>query len=549
MMIPALLVWVLTMAAPDRAALEREWLALEELHTRQMEASFRAYAKAAWKILEPTNPVIWNWHIDAKCDVLQGVTEGHLQHVIINEPPRNSKSSVLTLWHTWEWGPAHRPETRWLCGSHSTGLATRDTRLARAVMQSPWYRRRWGQRFELVGDQNVKTYFENDARGRRIAFGFDAGVTGEGGSRLQIDDPIDLKDAGNRNELARINLTWDTALFNRVDNPARDAKLLCGQRVGQGDLYDHVRAQHDWTWLVLPAEFEPDRRTRIVFQRDQCRAWVDEAGMRRRAVVGTVPHVVEDPRTEPGELLNPARFTVAVQAALRQAAGTATYRAQQQQAPTASEGTIIKRAWFRYYRPDTRPDAAMVDALYLSWDTALKAKTSNDYWAGQAWAKVGAQAHLLRSIAERYSYPEGRDAVRSLYAWTREAYPKAAIYVLVENTASGPDLLIDLGRLVPGLIGVTVDGDKERRLRVVSPLFEAGNVWVPGRATEDGTTYDTAVTPIWCQEFIDELVGYPAVRKDDRVDACSQALSRILSVPILLPPPTAGGATRSSSRI
>lgn len=537
------------MAYADRATLERQVLALEELQTRQMETSFRAYAKQAWKVLEPTNPIVWNWHIDAKSDVLQGVTEGHLQHVIINEPPRNSKSSVLTLWQTWEWGPANKPATRWLCGSHSTGLATRDTRLARAVMQSPWYRRRWGHRFQFVGDQNVKTYFENDARGRRIAFGFDAGVTGEGGSRLQIDDPIDLKEAGNRKELERINATWDTALFNRVDNPEQDAKILAGQRVGKGDLYDHVKEQHDWTWLVLPAEYEPTRHTRIVLRRDECTYWVDDTGRRQRRVTGTTEHVVEDPRTEPGALLNPARFSPTVQAGLRRAAGHAHYQAQQQQNPVATEGVIIKREWFRYYRPDTLPTDP-IDAIYLSVDSALKAKTSNDEWALQAWAKLGARAWLLRSIADRMSYSEGRDGIQALYRWAREKFPQAAIYVLIENTAAGPDVIVDLRKHVPGLLPVNVDQDKERRLRAVQPSFEAGDVWVPGAPLEDGTNYDPALTPLWCQQFIDEIVTFPqATTGDNRVDACSQALGRMLAAPIVLPPPTSGGSARADSRI
>jgi predicted phage terminase large subunit-like protein len=534
-------------AMAGRDVLEQRWHALDELKTRQAEASFREFARQAWPILEPGKAIVWNWHIEAKCDVLQAVTEGHVQHVIINEPPRNSKSTTLTLWHAWEWGPAMRPGTRWVTGAHKSSLATRDARLARNVMQSPWYRRRWGHRYQFTTDQNVKSYFENDARGRRIAFGLDAGVTGEGGNRLLVDDPLDLKKARNQGAIARINDLWDTSLFSRVDDQHRDAKILCGQRYAKGDLYDHVKDQHDWTWLRLPAEFIPLSRTRIVLRRDQCRFWVDQDGTRQREVIGTAEHVVEDPRQQEGELLNPGRFDAAAQATLRKQ-GADTYAAQQQQHPVDAEGKIVKRAWIRYFHPEAMP--RQVDGVYLSWDTAVKAKTSNDRWAGQAWVKQGADVWLMRSVCDRLTYPEGRDAVRALYAWAREKFPTAPIYVLIENTASGPDLQIDLKRLVPGLVPVKVDGDKERRLRAVSPMFEAGNVFVPGRAIEDGTNYDPALTPIWAQEFIDEVCGYSqAATVDDRVDACSQALARIQAVPVLQPPPTSGGSARADVRM
>ena len=38
------------------------------------------------------------------------------------------------------------------------------TPACRRLIESPWYQRRWGDKFKLSSDQNVKSHFENDRR-------------------------------------------------------------------------------------------------------------------------------------------------------------------------------------------------------------------------------------------------------------------------------------------------------------------------------------------------------------------------------------------------
>ena len=54
--------------------------------------SFRYFAEKFWPMIDP-NPWRGGWHIDCKCDHLQAVSNGEIDRLRINEPPRHSKSS------------------------------------------------------------------------------------------------------------------------------------------------------------------------------------------------------------------------------------------------------------------------------------------------------------------------------------------------------------------------------------------------------------------------------------------------------------------------
>ena len=74
-------------------------------------------------------------------------------------------------------------------------MSIRDNLKARRLIQSPWYQERWGHLIKLSGDQNAKQRFENDRTGYRLATSVGGTATGEGGSRLILDDPHSAQEA------------------------------------------------------------------------------------------------------------------------------------------------------------------------------------------------------------------------------------------------------------------------------------------------------------------------------------------------------------------
>jgi len=54
------------------------------------------FIKEAWHVLEPSNPYIHGWHVEAIAEHLEAITRGELRRLIINIPPRHMKSLTVS---------------------------------------------------------------------------------------------------------------------------------------------------------------------------------------------------------------------------------------------------------------------------------------------------------------------------------------------------------------------------------------------------------------------------------------------------------------------
>src|SRR6266568_5860674 len=172
--------------------LEQEF-PLEQVKTEKARLSFKAFVMQAWPVLEPSTEFVGGIHVDAICLHLQAVTEGQIAHLIINVPPGHAKSLLTSVfWPAWAW--INHPESRWLFSSYREPLATRDSVRCRRLIESGWYQQRWGDRYQLAGDQNQKQRFENDRTGYRVVVPISSG-TGERGDYVVVDDPHSVDQA------------------------------------------------------------------------------------------------------------------------------------------------------------------------------------------------------------------------------------------------------------------------------------------------------------------------------------------------------------------
>ena len=121
-------------------------------------------------------------------------------------------------------------------------------------------------------------------------------------------------------------------------------------------------------------------------------------------------------------------------------------------------------------------------------------------------------------------------AIRSAAAWTAPATVKAVrelsqkwpgtIAKLIEDKANGSAVIQMLAHEIPGILPVNPEGGKVARAAAVSPLIEAGNVYLP----------HPLYAP-WVNDFIEECAAFPNGAHDDQVDAMTQALLRWNMVP------------------
>lgn len=229
---------------------------------------------------------------------------------------------------------------------------------------------------------------------------------------------------------------------------------------------------------------------------------------------------------EPGEYMISARGRSRKQWEQRKReVGSRTWEALFQGRPTPAAGNIFHREWFTthaYEQPQWTERDGVVNALgfdeiITSWDLTFKNTEGTDYVCGQVWGRRGVEAWLLDQVHDRMDFVTTCAKVRELAAKWPQSVAK-----LVEDKANGPAVINQLRRTVGGLIPIEPDGSKEARAAAVSPLVESGNVHVPA----------PELAP-WVGNLIEEAVGFPRAAHDDRVDAMSQALNRLLIDPLL----------------
>lgn len=468
------------------------------------ELSLREFIKQAWHLVEPATPFVDGFHIGAICEHLQAVSEGQIQRLLINLPPRHMKSlSVGVFWPVWEW--IRKPSIRWLFAAYAANLAVRDAVASRRIIDSEWYQRRWGRVFQLTNDQNEKTRYVNDKTGYRLTTSVSGSATGEGGDRLVIDDAHNMNEALS-DHVRKAVITWFRGSWStRANDPKTAAWVMVMQRCHSEDLSGFVLEQGGWEHLCLPGRY------------------IEEPVKRKTSIGWT------DPRTKQGELLWTERFDEKSMSQIERDLGSYGTAGQIQQRPVPSGGGLFKNHWWMYWQPvgHNMPSVSVqqedgvyknyaaiplpkyFDEIILSCDFAFKDLLTSDYVHMAVWARKGSDKFLLDEVRERMNLP---DSIRALVKLINK-WPLARRR-LIEEKANGAAVIQVLKGSVSGLIAIDPDGSKESRAAAASPTIEAGDVYLP----------HVALYP-WVSDFIIEHQLFPNGAYDDRVDTTSQAMS------------------------
>ncbi len=181
------------------------------------------------------------------------------------------------------------------------------------------------------------------------------------------------------------------------------------------------------------------------------------------------------------------------------------------QNPTAEEGAIIKREWWKVWEKDAIPP---LQHIIQSYDTAFLKKETADYSAITTWGVFREHEEgpphliLLDALKDRLEFPELRKTALEQYRyWNPET-------VIIESKASGLPLTYELRKMGIPVINYTPSkgNDKHARVNAVAPLFESGVIWAPDHK--------------FAEEVIEECASFPYGDHDDLVDSMTQAVMR-----------------------
>ncbi len=456
-------------------------LALERSIAAESLADF---VKMAWHTIEPGQPYVHNWHIDALGDHLQAVAAGEIPRLLINIPPGTMKSSTTSVFFpAWLWGPAGKPHSRFIGAAHEQTLATRDNRRTRLLVESEWFQTRWPVR--ITSDQNEKTFFETEDRGFRQSSAVRS-MTGRRGHFIAWDDPINPEDAHSPTARETAIRIFTETLPSRMVDPKTSAIIIVMQRLHQDDVSGYI-LENDFGYehLCLPMEFEPDRKcyTSIGF---------------------------EDPRTKEGELLFEERFPREVVERDKKVMGSYATAGQFQQRPAPREGGMFKRSDFEIV------DAVPVGCRWVrAWDLAASVEKTSAFTAGVLMGRTPKGEIIVADVARDQVSPSGLEKLlRATASMDGVSVPGS---IPQDPGSSGK---YQAKALISGpLAGFNYKaspetGDKVARAEPLAAQVEIGNVKL--------------LRGDWNKAFLDEISMFPAGKNKDQVDAASRAYGELM---------------------
>jgi predicted phage terminase large subunit-like protein len=151
------------------------------------KGDFLSFVKYVWP------EAILGAHHEKMADAFNRVARGELKRLIINMPPRHTKSEFASyLLPAFIMG--NKPRTKIIQATHTGELAVRFGRKVRNLMDSNEYREIY-PKVILQADSKAAGRWETDKGGEYFAVGVGGAMTGRGADLLVIDDPHSEQDA------------------------------------------------------------------------------------------------------------------------------------------------------------------------------------------------------------------------------------------------------------------------------------------------------------------------------------------------------------------
>lgn len=418
-------------------------------------------------------------HHKILCEKLDRIVTGDCTRLIVCAPPGSAKSTYTSLLM-----PAYfagKTGGQVVAASHTIALAETFGRRVRGVVQNPKFRMLFPD--AVLDDTNKAAGRWAMANGGSYyATGVGGSVTGRRANLIIVDDPYTGRADANSPTRRKVVEEWFFAdLYTR---------LLPGGRI-----------------VLIQTRWHQDDLAGVLLRRS-------ETGEGEPYELVNFQALCESPDTDPlgrsmGEPLWPEWQPLESLMKIKSAISSYEWNSLYQQRPSSEKGDMVQREWFQTHSLIGRPDNMRI---IQSWDTASvvnqRADPSVCLTLGQT---PTGDFFVLDLFRKQVEFPE---LLASFHEQARKWTPNA---ILVEAKGSGQSLLQTV-KGAPGLniipIRPQLVGDKEFRFSQVTPMFQAGRVFVPNRSVYS-----------WVDYLIDELSTFPSAKHDDIVDAFSQALS------------------------
>ena len=335
-------------------------------------------------------------------DKLTRVAKGELKRLIVNMPPRHTKSEFASIYFP-SWMMGLKPDLKIMQTTHTADLSINFGRKVRNLMDTDEYKGIFPEA-SLAADSKSAGKWQTGGGGEYFAAGVGGAIAGRGADLLIIDDPHSEQDAMSL-PLLDSCYEWYTSGPRQRLQPGGTIVIVM-TRWSTADLTGRLLSRQtennadQWEVVELPAVFE-----------------------------------------DSGNVLWPEFWKREELDAVKASIPVSKWNAQYQQNPTSEEGAIIKREWWNLWEKDDPPPCSYI---IQSYDTAFSKKETADYSAITTWGVfspsdgAGEAIILLDAQKGRWDFPELKAVAQEQY---NEFEPDM---VLIEAQASGTPLTHEL---------------------------------------------------------------------------------------------------------
>lgn len=419
-----------------------------------------------------------NWHHEVICNALEKVVTGQTTRLIINIPPRGSKTEIAVV-NFIAWATGLFPNSEWIHASYSKRIASNNTYNARELMTHETYREIFPW-IDIRSDSSAKDEFRTTAGGVIYATGSEGSITGYGCGGM------------NRNEFRGCAI---------VDDP---------HKAGEAD--SDVSRQNVLDWFQTTMESRknnPDTPIIVIMQRlheEDLAGWLINGGNGEGWEVVTIPayndnHVSFWEEKFPIEMLERLERT-----------NPYVFAGQYLQLPAPKNGGTFKPA-----------NIQIIDALphgikwIRGWDLASTVKKTSDYTSS---TKLGIKDGVTY-IAEVHRFKGTPDEVENTIVQKANLDGRDTLISLPQDP--GQAGVYQKNALSRALSGYTFEftpesGDKQTRASPFASQVNVGNVKM--------------LRGEWNDEFIKEMQMFPNGKHDDMIDSTSRAYNKASSKPL-----------------
>jgi len=428
-------------------------------------------------------------HHKIMADAFERVANGSLKRLIINMPPRHTKSEFASyLLPAWFLGKY--PGKKIIQTAHTAELAVGFGRKVRNLVGSTDYQKIFSG-VGLQSDSKAAGRWSTNKGGEYFAIGVGGAVTGKGADLLIIDDPHSEQEA----MMGQFDVSVYDKVFEWYSSGPR-------QRLQPGGAIVIVMtrwAKRDLTGQIVSSSIKKEGSSE----------W----------------EVIELPAIMPsGDPLWPEFWSIDELQKLKVELPISKWSAQYQQDPTSEEGALIKRDWWNIWEGEKPPPC---DAVIVAMDTAFSKTERSDFSAcvcfgvfnhPNASGKPIPNLILLDAWKDKLEFPELKATTVQYHKdWQPDMF-------IVEKKASGAPLIAELrnaGIPVQEFTPTRATGDKIVRVNAITDIFASGVVWAPDER--------------FAEDVVEECAAFPSGDHDDYVDAVTMALMRFRQGGFIIP--------------